>query len=437
MIMALLMAVLVTAAAWPYVRYCAAGDPWPWRAGASFLGGAAVAALSLYALSAIGVAWSRAALVAVVVVIGASGYATLRGLQPVVRASAPRLAGRWSWAIDAMSGLVLVGYGLLATAGPSPENDFVGIWGVKAHRFFVQGSVDWSFLARPESSFMHADYPLLLPLLFDTLAVVGGAWNSETLGLLYPAMAAAVLLMLRVELSRSMAPLGAAACTFALTGVAASPYIGLAEGPLVSYATAAMLTTRRAVLDRDPRLLLLGSAFFGLAALVKNEGLSWMVAAVIGAVIAWPSWRAVRVLAIAPLLAMTWIVPRTIVGLETDLTRPGILQRAAEHLRTPEIFFEMMAKYPLGRPLLWLGIALALVVGFRRLLAERFAVATLGLQFAAILTAYVITPHDLDWHFRWSWERVINQLALPLAFLSMIVIARELRFQVEDEAPNV
>jgi hypothetical protein len=47
---------------------------------------------------------------------------------------------------------------------------------------------------------------------------------------------------------------------------------------------------------------------------------------------------------------------------------------------------------------------------------ERFLLTTVAVQFACYVAAYLATPHDVDWHVRWSWDRLISHLAPPLAY---------------------
>jgi hypothetical protein len=402
------------------------------RLAEGFLLGALILGMILFTASMVGVTWSRVFVFAAVLVVEVIAIVLQRrgSPRPPVRVRGVE----WlSLLLLLTSGILLAGYVALATAGPSPENDFIGIWGVKGQHFFLRGGIDFSFLQRSDHSYTHPDYPLLLPLLFDVVALLHGSWDPTTFGLLYPAFAIAVLVIAHREIEEASTRVIAAFSLLALVGVACSPWIGLAEGPLVAYGTAGLLITRRGALLDDRRLVVLGSCLLGGASLLKNEGLTLLIAAGF-ALLLTNRRRVENLIAFLPgvLLAASWIATRMLHDLPSDLMTAGVAGRIAEHLSHPALYLQLIARYPLGRPLLWLSIAAGLIVGVRHLRREGFLVLALALQFLAVLSAYVITPHDLDWHFKWSWERVINQLALPLAVLSIFCLSTFFRADAMD-----
>ena len=167
---------------------------------------------------------------------------------------------------------------LFTTAGPLWEFDFLSDWGLKARVFWIARGIDWHFLEQATYRATHPDYPLLLPLSFDILALMRGAWNDQALGLLNVAFAAALLMIIhRVALDETSSPLGAAAVTLAMVPLAAVPWIGIGEGPFVAYATAGLLLMRRNAT--------IAAVMLGLAASTKNEGLALIVAAAIALLI--------------------------------------------------------------------------------------------------------------------------------------------------------
>ena len=154
------------------------------------------------------------------------------------------------------------------------------IRGFKARTFFAAGGIDWHFLEHPFHYDVHPDYPPLLPLAFDVFAVMRGSWNDATLGLLSVAFAVALLLVVnRIAREETESSITAAAITAAMVPFACSPWIGLAEGPLLAYATTGMLLIRRGSMAA-------GAVMLGLAASTKNEGLTLIVATAIALVAA-------------------------------------------------------------------------------------------------------------------------------------------------------
>jgi hypothetical protein len=64
----------------------------------------------------------------------------------------------------------------------------------------------------------------------------------------------------------------------------------------------------------------------------------------------------------------------------------------------------------------------ALLIGIRRVVREeRFLASVIALQLLAFIAAYAITPHDVSWHVRWSWERLVLQVTALVTFLAIVV----------------
>lgn len=380
--------------------------------------GPALAASVLFALSIFGIDWSLLNLVA-----GVCAVVTVFVLLPSrptasepLPDSSPAAAGWPARAIDLLSILLLVGYALFATIGPVAEYDFIGIWGVKGQEFFLHRGIDWEFLADPRHIFTHTDYPILLPLIYDTLALSSGEWRDDgSMNLVFAFFGAAALLMVRATLGKETAPLLASLGTLALVPFALSPYIGIAEGPLVAYSVAGLLLLRDAFRREGGHRVALGAAFLGFAASTKNEGLTIVLAAIVAAFFVVRDRADVLRLWPAVVIPLPWQILRAWHGLSTDLTEGNFLARIWMHLQDPIAFFGAMLRYPLGNPIFWLGLALAFALVFPEIIRrEKFLLTVVALQYLSYLVAYLSTPHDLDWHFKWSWERVINQMTVPL-----------------------
>ena len=99
-----------------------------------------------------------------------------------------------------------------------------------------------------------------------------------------------------------------------------------------------------------------------------------------------------------------------------------MLPRVVEHLSNPGPMLRAMLLYSLGKPLFWSGVLLALLLGLPRLRREKFLLVTIALQLAFFIAAYLVTPHDVTWHVRWSWERIVTQLAAPIGFLAVVAM---------------
>lgn len=370
------------------------------RVAESFLIGAGIAFALLLVESLLHIPWTRPGVVLPLLLIGVAGILIRRHV-PAVGTGFSLSRVHW---LDLVTLLLIAGYARFATMAPTPEYDFIGIWGVKAKEFFVARGIDWVWLANPFNEFAHVDYPLLVPLTFDLQMLVDGSGP----GVMNVAFGVAALLMLRGCLDEEIAATWVLAlATIALAWTALSPWIGLAEGPLVAYGTAGLLLIRSGEVER-------GALMLGLAASCKNEGLTLIVAAMIASWSIRKFWPAI--------VAAPWLVLRSLYHLQTDLTSGPILPRVVEHLSNPLPMLRAMFVYSLGKPLFWSGIFLALLIGFRGLRRERFLALAIALQLAFFIGAYLVTPHDVTWHVRWSWERIVTQLAAAMGFLAVVVL---------------
>ena len=73
--------------------------------------------------------------------------------------------------LDLVTLFTIVCYALYATLAPLWEWDFWAIWGLKARTFLEIGGIDWRFLESRWNTFAHPDYPLLVPLNYDFVAL--------------------------------------------------------------------------------------------------------------------------------------------------------------------------------------------------------------------------------------------------------------------------
>lgn len=377
------------------------GGNWPLLVGEGLLFGLGACGGILFLLAVAGVAWTRVS------------FAIVYGACLLVAWSRSRVVAGWAGPrhlatprpLDALlliaTAILLTGYALFATLTTPAEFDFLADWGAKGRVFFEARTIDWHFLETASYRATHPDYPPLLPLIFDAMAVVRGAWIDTHLGIVNVIFAAALLLIV-YGVTRS------AFIVFAVVPLAALPWLGIADGPFAACATAALLLLR----DDDHGAA--GAVMLGLAAMLKNEGLALIAAVALARPKrAWRLWPAV-------VIAAPWLILRAMHHLTTDVTAGGLVQRVVQHLGDPEVFL-LLVRYPLGKPLFWIGLLLALVVSGRELLRrERFLLAALGFQLLFYIAAYLATPHDVRWHVRWSWERLVAHLLPALIVVAML-----------------
>jgi hypothetical protein len=340
----------------------------------------------------------------------------------------PAARSRWALLFYALALIALIGYALYATVAPPPEFDYLTNWGYKAKAFFEVRYLDWQFLRHAIYFNVHPDYPLLLPLTYDFIAILRNGWSDAHLGVVNVAFATALLLVIHgAALEETRSRLAAAFITAALVPFAATPWIGLAEGPFVAFATSALLLIRRGNMA-------LGAILLGLAASTKNEGLTLIVAAALGLVCA---RRARDVIRLWPAVAipLPWLIARSLHSLVTDIATGGVIARIVDHLRDPIPLIAAIGSVSLGKPLLWIALAIGIVIVSRTLATtERFVMVTLAVQFACYIGAYLATPFDLSWHVTWSWERLVTHLTPALTYVvltSLIEKAEGRRMKAE------
>lgn len=373
--------------------------------GEAYLLGAGAASLLLLALSMAGIPWSRTALL-----IGAAAIAlvSLRGARAKVEI--PALS--WWNVGDVFTAALVAGYARLALAATPIEVDFIFMWGVKAKEFFFERAIDWSYLENPLNIGSHPDYPQLVPLVFDVHGLLGGAWDDRWLGIVNVAFGIATLLIVRGLLDELMPP-WRVLTSVVLMPLVFSPYMGMAEGPIIAYSIAGLLHLRRGNTLR-------GAVFLGFGAFTKNEGISLAVAAAV-ALVTVRRWRELPKLGPAIAIPLPWLILRGLHQMPTDLMETGMLQRLLMRIADPSPIVEAMKRHPAGSLLFWMGIVAAVLVSFRNVIGkERFLTVCVCLQMFFFIAAFFVTPKDMEWHVRWAWERIVHQL-MPLIALIVIL----------------
>jgi hypothetical protein len=367
------------------------------RGGESVLIGIGVCAATLAVLP-----WSRWVIVGAILIIAVVVFRRIRFTVP-----SPGLL---------FALIPLLGYALYATLAPPPEFDYLADWGLKARAFFDIRGIDWQLLGRAIPRDTHPDYPLLLPLTYDVIAVLRNGWNDAYLGIVHVVFAAALLLVIHREaLDETRSRIAAAFITFALVPLAATPWIGMAEGPFIAYATAALLLIRRGDVT-------LGSVLLGLAASTKNEGLTLIVAVAIGLLCAGRKRDVIRLWP-AVAIPLPWLIVRSLHNLPTDIVTGSVIDRVSAHLRDPRPLIAALSSVSLGKPLFWIALAAGIVIVARALVTrERFVLVALLIQFGCYVGAYVASPYDIAWHVTYSWERLVAHLTPALTYVVLVTL---------------
>ncbi|MGA7614904.1 MAG: hypothetical protein WBX15_06960 [Thermoanaerobaculia bacterium] len=415
---------------------------WRTTLGLSFLFGCGVVSLVLLSFSLAGVAWSvpRVTIASLLLFVVAfalvlRGGPHANGNTAMETGASP--AGIAALTIDLATLLLVAGYARFATlASPWPW-DFWAIWGLKGQQFWISRGIDFAFLAEPIHVYFHPAYPPLLPLLFDFIALVGRGWNDRWLGILYVAFAAAILLIVRDALSEEWrSETTAAVGTLLLAGPVMSPWIGVAELPLLAMFLPGLLFVRRGLkLDRS-RDVIAGAVLLGLGALTKNEGFAMAVAACASVLL---SGRASRrrwgEISLCFVLPAVWFVASRAHGLHEDLFAGHALRRLAQGAGELGVRASLVLHSPIEQPLFWVAaVAALLVAGMKTISRERFLLGAATFQLCFYFAAYLVTPADVAWHVENSWGRITAPVAVLLGYVAVAMMLGVIRERVDSRA---
>jgi len=107
------------------------------------------------------------------------------------------------------------------------------------------------------------------------------------------------------------------------------------------------------------------------------------------------------------------------------------LRKAAARVMARLPFIHQILRYlaaKLYEPWFWVallaGILIAPAAARRR---EAFVLLTTAIQLIFYVAAYLGTPHDLRWHIGTSWARLTAQIAVPITFTVLLMLANSLR----------
>jgi hypothetical protein len=425
MMQSLLALLLMTITGGVIVRALTPGLRGAAFAGSAFLVGSGAAALSLFALSAAGIAWSRTAVVLTLLALTAIAalLSRLRGGMEFDRQTRPY--PRAALAMDLATLAIIASYARFALIRPLYEWDFFGIWGLKGRFFFEARSIDWTFI---RTNISHPDYPLLVPLTFDYVSVLRGGWAEDSIALWYVAVSAALVLIVRgMAFDELGSHTAAAAVTLAVASPSMNIWIGLAEAPVMAFGCAGLILMRRGFRIGDPRLIRLAAVMLGLAAWSKNEGLALI--AVAAAATFLHRWKLRDVLSLWPAAALIapWLVTRALLRLSTSFLEDDVLSRVLARLGQPVKTLVAYAASPPDQLLLWLVAGFILPLYARRFFhRERFLYAAVAMQTILFLAQGLATRVDFRAHVSLTMNRIPQQILPAVVFLAAVVLLTHL-----------
>ncbi|MGZ5431560.1 MAG: hypothetical protein ACXWH7_01435 [Thermoanaerobaculia bacterium] len=315
---------------------------------------------------------------------------------------------------DLLTIAFVVAYAIFALWAAPYEWDFYGIWGLKARWFFETRGMDWATVPHIGK----ADYPVLMPLLFDFVAVVTKTWNDRAFGWIYVVLCASVLAIARGMFADEVKY--PALATLAIAFPTLNLWIGLAEAGVMAFGCAGLLFIRRGSIA-------LGAVLLGLAAWSKNEGLALIAVSAIALFIATRSIR--RVIRLWPAIAIVapWMITRSVLKLSTDFMEGSTTQRVFDRLGNPSEVVRAFVNAPPDQPWFWLAALLAVLAFIRDAIRrEAFLLIAVALQLGLMFAQALATTWDFAAHVSLTLNRLPHQIAPAAGFLAAIVLMRQL-----------
>ncbi len=342
----------------------------------------------------------------------------------------------------AISILVAV-YALLARAIVHPHGDgwdAFAIWNLHA-RFLFLGGNHWRDGYSMLIPWSHPDYPPLLPAAIahfwtyldsDSTAIpiaLTLVFTAATLGLLYSSLG-----LSRGHNTAMLGTLTLASTPFFIEQGAAQ----YADIPLSFFFLATIVLLDRGSNTGSRRLLSLAGLAAGFAAWTKNEGLLFLLSAIIGQalsvllrkrLVSPKSLRRLDAFGIgaAPLLALTFWFKHYVAPPGDLFASPASM---LSKLASPVRYWVVLKWY--GKELLrfgaWWVVPLTVALAAIYLIsskdgareqesARRASVWTLSLTLAGYFAIYLITPNELYWHLRFSLNRLFLAMWPSVIFL--------------------
>ena len=336
--------------------------------------------------------------------------------------------------------LLLVALGVWASAfwkdafmRPHGTFDAYAIWNLRA-RFIFRDPTHWQNAFSADLNWKtHPDYPLLTTLNVARGWFLLGAETTRVPIVLAGLFAVCALGTLSSALALLRSPSSAAMAGLLLLGAPWFPFFAGTQNaaiPLAAYylATAALLAVHACT--PRPGYLALAGLTAGLAAWTKNEGLLFL--GVTTALVVWSQRRNLRG-GLVPFAAGLIIPLTTLLTFKLALAPPNdildglesgvLLQKLLDPARYAAIgrFFGVLLLH-LGE---WNAYVYPLLLAYllffcrgpaRQAPGAGQLAAITGLVFLGYCGIYLITPHPLDWHLRYSADRLLFHL-FPLVIL--------------------
>ena len=325
----------------------------------------------------------------------------------------------------------------LASGAPT-EWDVWGFWLPKARSLVDFGGLDTG--VGGFTSFAHARYPPLAPVLDGSVFAFAGGGSTAPLAFQHWLLAVAFFAALASLLSARVRPAVLWPCLalLALMPVfAALVGSSLGDEPLMLLVGLGGACGALWLLEADARFAALAGIFLAAAALTKNEGLP--IALTLAGTMLLFSWRrplAPALVVLAPVAALVpwrlWVrlndVPASPDYRLSDLLRPSLLADRLDRLSyaaetLPAYVFEP-DRWLLAVPLM---LAAALLAARRRPTLSILAVVPAAAVVAGLLVTYWIGYPPVDWYVATSANRAVAAPVVLSAVLLPLLLAESAR----------
>jgi heme/copper-type cytochrome/quinol oxidase subunit 4 len=324
-------------------------------------------------------------------------------------------------------------YYLVTMARTLPHGDYdaQAIWNLRA-RFMYELGDEWehSFSPLINRNF-HMDYPLLIPM-----SVLGG-WNAlggevlrvpSLISMLFLFGLAGTLYFFICHLRSSTQAAIAVILLLATSRLLVISTFQTAEVPLMYFFLASATLLVLAQKENNHGLLFMAGMMAGLGAWTKNEGLPFMLLVLFCTFISFKAQQVRRwffyIIGGMALPLLTIILFKTLISVNNDLFVDNGIRAIITKLFTLTRYVQIAGSLlselrQLGG---WSFSILLILLIYAVIMGGKVSVNTaentiwvLALsQFLVYMLIYLITPHDLAWHTKYSMERLLLHI-FPLA----------------------
>lgn len=337
---------------------------------------------------------------------------------------------------------VLVVIILNIVASPMHAWDAIAMWAYKAKVYLNNSNIGISDFVGDTKK--HPDYPPLIPTLYALFGIYFGKFSTNFIKTVDIIFLTSALGLFLYYTSRNLGKSIGLISTLTLLllpafypFITSGQYIGTADFALaMSFLIAGLcLVLYLSEKEKNSIFIVLGFLFSIVAALIKNEGMFWLISySIIATMLVRQNYKVVinknKLLTVLSILALSllvgWVVYSKLLGAESDLFK-GIIHTANPALMMNKLIATLKSIISMSRSNLGVSsvlILLLLIVSISLFSFRNKKFITLLLlvlsQLAIYMFVYSITPYDPVAHVNTSFDRLVIHIA-PLAILMLFM----------------